>query len=224
MSSSFMMWLAAVLAALAGMLWPSRSLMTLDRLIFGVRRAAYRPVRIGIAATLSAMSAAIRNGASLAQAVGEQGGIRFSTPAITVWRAERVLRSRADPGEQDDVIVEVACQLAAACAMSGELGGGAARCLDAVAATYRRTRLLRDRRQEALAGPQASVRLLTVLPVLTVMAGEALGAHPMQWLTGAGVGLICLAAGLGLYACGLLWMKRMLRALSDGVSGRKRSR
>lgn len=222
MTSPSVILLVSVLAAIAVLVWPSRSMTNLERLIFGVHREAYRPVRIGVAASLSAMSAAVRNGSSLSQAVGEQGGLHFSTPTITVWRAERVLRRRAEPEEHDEAIAEVARQLTAACTMSSELGGGAARCLDAVAATYRRARLMRDRKREALAGPQASVRLLTVLPVLTVMAGEALGAHSVQWLTGSDVGLLCLVAGIGLYVVGLLWMRRLLRALGAGANERGR--
>lgn len=218
MTSSLVALSVAILAAVAVLVWPSRSMMNLRRLIFSARREAYRPVRIGIAASLSAMSAAVRNGSSLSYAVEEQGGLRFSTPTITVWRAERVLRRRAEPEERDGVIAEVARQLTAACVLSRELGGGAAKCLDAVAATYRRARLMRDRKREVLAGPQASVRLLTALPVLTVMAGEALGARSLQWLTGSNVGLMCLVAGVGLYAGGLLWMRRLIHALDVGTN------
>lgn len=210
--------LAAVLTGVAVVIWPSRRRMAHARLAAlsgpGRRRAA----RIGIAATIAAMCAAVRHGATVVEAFEEQAGRRFVTMCVTVSRAEETLSRRA-MRDETEFVGRVARRLHAACALSDELGGGAARCLEAVGAAWRRERLLEDRRRVAVAGPQASARLMTGLPVVTLLLGELMGARPLAWLVGSSTGLACLAAGMGCYACGVLWMRRLLETLRGAGTG-----
>lgn len=204
---------AASLVALAVALHPWRDERASDRLVAEERDLVVGPVRIGVASTIAAMGAAIRHGATAVQAFEEQAGRPFATGRVTRLRAQEALERRARTEETQRDLELVARQLAAACALGDELGGGTARCLDAVAASWRRTRLLEDRRRVAMAGPEATVRMLTGLPVATVVVGELLGARPLAWLTGSLGGWMCFAAGLGCYAVGLAWMRRMLGTL-----------
>ena len=64
----------------------------------------------------------------------------------------------------------------------------------AVAASLKRRRLLDDLRANAFAMPQATVKLLMALPLLTVMLGECMGAHPLRFLVEDVKGWMCLAS------------------------------
>ncbi|HET9349003.1 MAG TPA: hypothetical protein VFO13_07685 [Arthrobacter sp.] len=66
-------------------------------------------------------------------------------------------------------------------------------------------------RQTALAGPRATVRLLTWLPFLGVGLGVLLGVDPVAVLLGTPAGGAALAAGLALTAAGRIWSSRLVR-------------
>jgi tight adherence protein B len=67
-------------------------------------------------------------------------------------------------------------------------------------------------RQTALAGPKATVSLLTWLPLLGLGLGMALGVDPLAILLGTPWGLAALAAGIGLTVAGRLWSARLVAA------------
>ena len=66
-------------------------------------------------------------------------------------------------------------------------------------------------RQTALAGPRATVRLLTWLPFLGMGLGMLLGVDPVAVLLGTPLGGAALAAGLTLTAAGRIWSSRLVR-------------
>lgn len=67
-------------------------------------------------------------------------------------------------------------------------------------------------RQTALAGPKATVSLLTWLPLMGLGLGIALGVDPLSILLGTPWGLAALAAGFGLTVAGRLWSARLVAA------------
>lgn len=67
-------------------------------------------------------------------------------------------------------------------------------------------------RQTALAGPRATVRLLTWLPFLGLGLGLLLGVDPADVLLGTPWGVAALVAGLALTAAGRFWSARLVRA------------
>ncbi|MHA7169681.1 type II secretion system F family protein [Arthrobacter bambusae] len=69
-----------------------------------------------------------------------------------------------------------------------------------------------DARQTALAGPKATVRLLTWLPVFGLGLGMMLGVDPVGVLLPNGVGLAALAAGGVLTVTGRIWSSRLVHA------------
>ncbi|WP_333482073.1 type II secretion system F family protein [Arthrobacter sp. B2a2-09] len=69
-----------------------------------------------------------------------------------------------------------------------------------------------DARQTALAGPKATVRLLTWLPVFGLGLGMMLGVDPVGILLANGVGLAALAAGGVLTVTGRIWSSRLVHA------------
>ncbi|SDK41624.1 tight adherence protein B [Arthrobacter sp. ov407] len=73
-------------------------------------------------------------------------------------------------------------------------------------------------RQTALAGPRATVRLLTWLPLSGLALGLLLGVDPVATLLGNPWGLAALAAGAALTAVGRLWSSRLVRAAAEAPS------
>ena len=73
-------------------------------------------------------------------------------------------------------------------------------------------------RQTALAGPRATVRLLTWLPLSGLALGLLLGVDPVATLLGNPWGLAALAAGVALTAVGRLWSSRLVRAAAEARS------
>jgi tight adherence protein B len=67
-------------------------------------------------------------------------------------------------------------------------------------------------RQTALAGPKATVSLLTWLPLIGLGLGIALGVDPFAILVGTPLGLAALAAGAALTAAGRIWSSRLVHA------------
>ncbi|WP_091558843.1 hypothetical protein [Arthrobacter sp. ok362] len=73
-------------------------------------------------------------------------------------------------------------------------------------------------RQTALAGPRATVRLLTWLPLSGLVLGLLLGVDPVATLLGKPWGLAALAAGVALTAVGRLWSAQLVRAAAEAPS------
>ena len=66
-------------------------------------------------------------------------------------------------------------------------------------------------RDVALAGPKASARMLSWLPLMGIGFGTIVGARPISFLTGEWVGHACLLIGAGLEVAGVLWVRRLTR-------------
>ena len=67
-------------------------------------------------------------------------------------------------------------------------------------------------RQTALAGPKATVTLLTWLPLMGLGLGTALGVDPLAILLGTPLGLAALAAGIALTVAGRVWSAKLVAA------------
>lgn len=67
-------------------------------------------------------------------------------------------------------------------------------------------------RQTALAGPKATVSLLTWLPLMGLGLGIALGVDPLTILIGTPLGMAALAAGVALTIAGRIWSARLVYA------------
>lgn len=63
--------------------------------------------------------------------------------------------------------------------------------------------------EAGLAGARATAAILAGLPLLGVLLGELIGAHPVRFLLGGGAGSWLLAAGTGLVCAGLVWADRI---------------
>jgi tight adherence protein B len=72
-------------------------------------------------------------------------------------------------------------------------------------------------RQTALAGPKATVSLLTWLPVMGLGLGMALGVDPLSMLFGTPLGMAALAAGVVLTVAGRIWSARLVYAAAGAA-------
>lgn len=170
----------------------------------------------GIGSVIAAIIARTASGGSALEAFQEQFGARFATSRITTERIAMILRRHASDDDTEHDITRIAGHLASACALSERLGCEVHRCLQSVSDSYRRECKARDLRKEAFAAPQATIRLMSALPLATVALGEFMGAHPITFLFSSPTGLACLVAGSVWYVLGLLWIRRLFTRFNAG--------
>jgi tight adherence protein B len=72
-------------------------------------------------------------------------------------------------------------------------------------------------RETALAGPRATVRLLSWLPFIGLGLGMVMGVDPLTALLGGPVGWTVMAAGAGFAIAGWAWSARMIAAAARPV-------
>ena len=72
-------------------------------------------------------------------------------------------------------------------------------------------------RQTALAGPKATVTLLTWLPLLGLGLGICLGVDPLPMLVGTPIGVAALVAGILLTVAGRIWSARLVRSAAGAA-------
>ena len=105
---------------------------------------------IGCVACVASLRASVRSGVTLVQAFEELGGTPFATPELTRLRITMVIHSRCPlkeqfgQGGQSGQVERLSGELYAACRLSLTLGCETDRCLQAVAESLKRQRLLDD--------------------------------------------------------------------------------
>jgi tight adherence protein B len=63
--------------------------------------------------------------------------------------------------------------------------------------------------EAGLAGARATAVILAALPVVGVLLGQLIGARPVAFLLGGGVGGWLLVVGVALVCVGLVWADRL---------------
>jgi tight adherence protein B len=100
-------------------------------------------------------------------------------------------------------------QLAAAWALAKRHGLPMADVLDATRRDAEAGLAFGRRMRAKLAGPRASAAVLTGLPVLCMLLGQAMGAAPLSVLTGSTPGQALLVAGCVLLWAGTAWCRAL---------------
>lgn len=103
-----------------------------------------------------------------------------------------------------------AAGLAAGWQVAAECGVPLAGCITRYAASVRSEADARRAREAAMAGPRATVTVLTWLPAGGLGLAMVLGARPLAVFTGSTAGWVCLLAGVGLLVVGRRWMAFLL--------------
>ncbi|HEX5510692.1 MAG TPA: type II secretion system F family protein [Actinomycetales bacterium] len=108
--------------------------------------------------------------------------------------------------------------LAAAWQVADRTGAPTAEVLQRLAESMRSEADARGARGAAMAGPQATSRVLTWLPLGGLAIGQLIGAAPLAVLLGTGVGRVCLVVGGALAVAGSVWTRRLVRSATAGQS------
>ncbi|GII98454.1 tight adherence protein B [Sediminihabitans luteus] len=178
----------------------------------GVRRSRRRGTP-DAASALAHVASLVRAGGRPADAWQSALGVPVDAYGVPDAHAlDRCLRTDGGPRESRQ-----AAAVVAACRVSGETGAPLGGVLDAVGAALAADARAHDDREAALAGPRATVTVLTWLPLVGILLGAVLGADPTTLLDG-GIGTGCLLGGIVLLCAGRAWTARLVdRARRDGA-------
>jgi Flp pilus assembly protein TadB len=167
------------------------------------------------------MARALRSGSSLRLAIAEASTTAVAPLAaalddmVDVAARGRPLTAAIDqwsattPGSGVPLV-------AAALALSAELGGAAARSLDGVAGTLRDRNGVRREVRALSAQARASALVIATAPLVFLAVVAAADPGTLGFLIGSPGGLLCLGGGMGLDVVGGWWMRRIVaRAAID---------
>ena len=101
--------------------------------------------------------------------------------------------------------------VASAWALSERHGAPLAVAVERAAAGLREARARQRKVRVAVAGPRATVTVLTVLPLTGPAFGLACGIDPATLYLGSPLAAVSAALGVGLIVVGRLWCRRMIR-------------
>jgi len=190
---------AVVVTADAGR---GRSGRRVDAALPGVLEAAARSLRSGASLRVALAEASItahprvRDGLAVAVRAAERGVPLVD--AIDTWAASL-------PGE--------GARLAgAALALAAELGGAAARSLDAVAATLRERNAVRREVRALSSQARASALVIALAPAGFGLLAASVDPRTTQFLFRTGAGTVCLLVGVALDGAGAVWLHRLASA------------
>lgn len=154
--------------------------------------------------------------------------LRGGSQPATVWR---VLEDDSHVGQLASYVVAAQTRgesvpralsecghnaLAAAWEVAETLGSPIAEALSRLADHTEAMLAARRNRVAAFAGPKATTRLITLLPLVALGLSFALGFNPLTALVGSAAGWVFLTAGLVLMWAGRRWSQRLLRR-SEGA-------
>jgi tight adherence protein B len=111
---------------------------------------------------------------------------------------------------------ESLAHLAAAWRLCAATGGGLASAAGLVLDSARADAAALRQVEGEVSAARATARLVAVLPVVVLSAGEGLGARPWAFLVGRPAGVVCLGSGLALLLAGLAWIERIAVAATSG--------
>lgn len=107
-------------------------------------------------------------------------------------------------------------RLAGAWELCATTGSGLAFAAEQVLATARAEEATDRLVQAELASARATARLVTVLPLVVLVAAQGIGARPWAFLLSTVAGAACLAAGAALTLSGLSWIDRIAASAAEG--------
>lgn len=91
-----------------------------------------------------------------------------------------------------------------------QIGGPVTQTLERLAEVFDRQQKNLSEIQLAFAGPQATARLVSWLPLVALALAQLVGMNPLGAVTGSTAGLVSVLLGFGLLAVGQRWSKRLL--------------
>lgn len=96
------------------------------------------------------------------------------------------------------------------------LGGPVVLALSRVADVFDSQQRSKNEVDLAFAGPQSTSKLVTGLPLISLVLAQLVGMNPLAAITGSPIGLISVCLGSGLLVLGRQWSRRLLaKAVPD---------
>ncbi len=195
---------------------------------FGVRpqpgagggfRAGGAVIRAGNPAPDASLTLVISVQRASAMGLSSAAAIRAACHAAP----NRTVNSSAGPavmtGEQQRMWLDIAACFAV-CEASG---APVAAVLQRLATTLEADHDAAAQRETALAGPRATVRLLTWLPAVGLGLGILMGVDPLAALFGSPLGWVVLVGGLGFAVAGRFWSARLIQSAAKSTTNSVRS-
>lgn len=162
--------------------------------------------------SLHALAAELRAGHDLAAALLATATGGFGSLGTAMERAAHAIAMGERPADalERASAESLSRQLAGLVRISGSHGLPLADAVEVLAAEAEER--MRHRRDLAglLAGPRATASLLAALPVLGLVMGESIGAHPVRILLHTGAGAVAMTAGVALTVAGMLWTQSLV--------------
>jgi tight adherence protein B len=134
-------------------------------------------------------------------------GVDLSEAATSGASVSKVWAGYADRTRSREIAF-----VAAAWRLSEDTGAPLALAVSRAAAGLREARTRQRKVAVAVAGPRATVAVLTVLPLTGPLFGLACGVGPAELYLDRPIGAVSVVLGLVLIALGRLWCRRMIRA------------
>ncbi len=180
---------------------------------------------------LAGLVAALRAGSTFAMVIQNDSEVQHNrasnivnTKLIYSWLYAQCLPKNRVVSDAHRKNIEkhmhiVSENLMAAYELSNTLGCTMATCVEATAASYHAQRRAEDLRADVSAMPESTIKLLTALPVLALLAGELIGGNPIVMLLCTTQGWVLLTVGAICYGLGLVWVRSMLRVSHHAMTG-----
>ncbi len=182
----------------------------LARLPFGPwARRAREQRRAAVLQALTALAAELHAGQPPTRALVSAAGQPCAWPAaVSAARvgSDVAAALRIDAADHDESAL---VSLATLWQVAARHGTGLADAVAVLADTSRREQDVRSQLDAHLAGPRATARVLSVLPLVGVAFGLLLGADPLAWLLGTRAGELCAVVGIALTVAGMAWTSRI---------------
>ncbi len=156
-----------------------------------------------------AAARAAARGDSVADAIAGQAHrqARENQPAGSAARGPTPVRGRPRGQESEQAWLG----LAAAWQVATQAGAPLAGCLRELAASLRELAQVQRDLEVALAAPQATARLVMVLPVIGLVFGSLMGFDSLRILFATMPGLVCLGGGALLMLAAASWSRALVR-------------
>jgi tight adherence protein B len=180
----------------------------------GARRRSDDRRRLRVVRALSALASELEAGQLPAAALIEAGDDTVWPSALAAAHAHGDVAAglRADSNGQDAL-----WHLAACWDLARDSGAGLSSVVSRLAESTRKDNDSRLELTSQLAGPRATARMLSLLPLVGLLLGTLMGAAPLVWLVATPVGLMCLLSGVALTALGAWWTSRIATAVEKRI-------
>lgn len=169
---------------------------------------------------LRALAAELRAGSTPRDALERAAGDPPLWPrALAAARfAESVAHGLQHDADDTPRLAAQLRQLAACWSVGTTHGAGLVTSVERLALSVQAQFELRSVLSSELAAPRATMRMLSLLPVIGIAMGYLLGADPIGWFVGSPVGAVIALVAAALTGAGVVWTRRIVARVDHALS------